>query len=164
MLHDTSIPPETPSVEVEPPVAFSDSKDPLTQTIIQLYQEGHSHREIARRAKTSRATVGRRIRASGIKRRNISRKKKLMDPERAWELYETGYTLREVGELMGVNYETVRLELRAHGYTLRPKGRPSGEVYAHTRDLLRWLTLLGQPDGIEMVEEEILAKLEGGAG
>jgi len=152
---------DTPDTNPAP----DDVSTATTDRIIALYKAGHSHREIARRVGTSRATVGRRIRASGVPRRYVTRKRKEFDVEEAKRLYELGYNLREVGEQMGVNYEVIRARFHELDIPIRSRGVAGGRRTPVTRlDLERWLTLFGEVDGIEKVEEEILAKLEGRVG
>ena len=99
-------------------------------SIVSSYQTGKSLRDVAGLFGVSHETVARRIAGAGVALRGRGRpgvvrvkpRNKSKDAEIV-RLYESGKTLREVGEVVGLSAHTIRSVLIANRHNRRRKGR-----------------------------------------
>ena len=90
------------------------------EKIKQLYEDGFSSREIGEELGVSHWTILDRLNAMGIERRpsaDDSGHRNLMqlDDEKIKQMYKDGYTSKNIGEELGVSYQTIIRRLKAMG-------------------------------------------------
>ena len=78
------------------------------------------------------------------------------DVDQAWEIYERGYSLREVGEITGQNYERLRRAFHRRGLPVRSPwchARRVPNQYLSRIVVGRWISQLGLDEIDEVIEE-----------
>ena len=117
-----------PSVDVVPeergrlsnPVQRRLSRADIEQ-LIQLYRDGASIDELARRYEVHRTTVIHHLDQAGIARRRLVRKMTDDSVALAAARYEKGASLAVVASEFGVHQRTLARELRRAGASIRPR-------------------------------------------
>lgn len=142
------------------PPCVEDPSSSSSDPVVALYAAGVSYDEIQRRCNVGRSTITSRARIAGLPPR-YQPSKPPVDTTRAWELYEKGYSLREVAERLNGSYEQIRRAFHLEGRELRgPHGAHKGKRLLTRIHLERWITMLGL-DEIDEVMEEMCLSLEG---
>ena len=133
---------------------------PHPDPVVQLYLEGLPFKEITRRTGVCATTISNKARAAGL-RRNRCYQSNPLDTDRAYDLYDLGYSLREVAEQVGTGYERIRRAFHHEGRTLRPGiGSPRGKTLLTRLHLERWISMIGLGEEDEVMEQMCLL-LEG---
>lgn len=86
--------------------------------IIEEYKAGESMARLGLKHKVSRHTISELLKRSGVE----ARQPKVMreaEVTKAVNLYEAGYSLKEIGELLGFDAETIRQKLIKRGVQTR---------------------------------------------
>jgi hypothetical protein len=94
-----------------------------------------------------------------------------VDRGKAIELYRSGFSLREVGDELGVTHSYIRKILRQAGEELRKRGRPKrgivvGHAYAritdeHGRMVLLHRSVAEAVKGSPLTEDEVVHHIDG---
>ena len=91
------------------------------EQLIQLYRDGASIDELARRYEVHRTTVIHHLDQAGIARRRLVRKMTDDSVALAAARYEKGASLAVVASEFGVHQRTLARELRRAGASIRPR-------------------------------------------
>jgi transposase len=94
------------------------------QIAIDLYRGGLTIEQTAARMGYGRSTICREFRREGVKSRAPGHPPRTEEQVlRAIELYAGGETIRKAGKIVGVGYDTLRVEFLARGVKIREAGR-----------------------------------------
>ena len=105
-------------------------------SIFRAYEEGQTASQIAQRYGTSRDTIYRLLRASGVPVREGGRPRKQVDPEEVARLYLAGLSVTEIAQIFGCYRSIIDHRLMRAGRKPKPGAVAAAPARAKAARLL----------------------------